>query len=180
MPSKSKATKKTSGGQLGNQNARKWTKLDALIVGRKLYDWTRAKADKGARIFIDEFFYRENEYPIGIDDMLKDADHLPVDHEVGLKKYGIEKKDLAKFLKKHGVTEHDSFTDLYKRALKNQELKLRMGGLGKANTTMAIFCLKNNHGYADRVDHTTKGNEMQNTIKIEHVDYSNDPRMKEE
>lgn len=49
-----------------------------------------------------------------------------------------------------------SFCDLIKKAKKMQETKIvKWAAVNKLNPAISIFCLKNNHGYTDRVDHTT-------------------------
>lgn len=53
--------------------------------------------------------------------------------------------------------------DIVKNRLVNQGLD------GDANTTMAIFILKNNHDMKDRVDHTTDNKPVNTTMQIEVV-----------
>lgn len=54
---------------------------------------------------------------------------------------------------------YKSFSVLIKKAKKIQETKIRLGYLGSNNTALAIFCLKNNHGYRDKreVEHEVNG-----------------------
>ena len=114
------------GGQPDNKNAEKWDEDEALQLGNNILSWIREKG--GARIFLSQYLYIENDYPANIISSLS-------------KKF-------------------DSFSELIKKAKKIQETKLRLGGLGKANTAMAVFCLKNNHGYKDRQDITTDNEKL--------------------
>ena len=79
-------------------------------------------------------------------------------------------KDTINYLSK----KFKSFSDLIKKAADIQEVKLRKWGTaGKLNPTMAIFCLKNNHGYTDKVDHTSKGQKINQKYEIEIIDNQN-------
>lgn len=145
--------KRKEGGQPRNQNARVWTKEKADKIGRDLLNWI-SEGYEGTtrefqqRMFLDQYFY--------------------------LEKKGFP-SDVVERLKK---TKSDVFNDCLNKAKEIQSIKLRMGGLGKANTAMAIFCLINNHNYSNKFDHTTKGEKMDNKIMIEHkYDFTNDERM---
>ena len=62
-----------------------------------------------------------------------------------------------------------SFGDLIKKAKEIQEDKLAFYALTKnINTAMAIFLLKNNHGYKDRQEHSHDVN-IPSSITYEHV-----------
>ena len=58
-----------------------------------------------------------------------------------------------------------SFSELIKMAKVMQEVKLQRHGRG-LGSAMAIFSLKNNHGFRDKVDHTTNDKEITSEITV--------------
>lgn len=114
----------------------KWTEEQALIVGKNLIDWLKAKDDEGedkGNIFFEEFLIIENDY-------------YPT---------------LIAYLT-HKFT---SFSNLIDKAKKIQELKLQKYGVGdRLNATMTKFVLTNQHGWTEKVDNTTKGEQINQVV----------------
>ena len=63
------------------------------------------------------------------------------------------------------VRKFPSFAELIKSAKKIQEIKLQRYGRG-LGAAMAIFSLKNNHGFRDKVDHTTNDKDITSEITV--------------
>lgn len=68
--------------------------------------------------------------------------------------HGITIDHLSKYTKKY-----DSFCGLIKKAKEYQEIKL-MKHSKRIGMPMAIFCLKANHGYKDKIDITTNDKDI--------------------
>lgn len=61
---------------------------------------------------------------------------------------------------------HPSFSESYKKAKGLQEHMLQESGLtNKFNPTITIFCLKNNHGWKDKVE---VSGDKENPVAVEH------------
>lgn len=117
--------KKKHGGQPGNRNAEKWTEEKALQLAYDLIDWLNEKDEEGNDK--GNIFYE---------------DFLCIENDLY--------EDVIGYL----CRKFNSFLDLIKRAKKIQELKLMKFGIAdRLQPTMTIFCLKNLHGWNDRLVH---------------------------
>jgi len=158
---------KNEGGQPGNNNARKWWKLDGLIIGYKLLEWMRKKSYTD--LYMEEFFYMDNDYPINVETKLMDADETELYNRKTMDKYGFKtQKSVKEFFEKNDMSLEESFSTLYSKALKIQEMKLKKGAsIKKLDSGTVKFILMNCHGWVDRQDNTTKGEKIDNMIQVE-------------
>ena len=80
------------GGQPGNKNAQKHTEEDALRAGNGLLEWISQKNDN---IFLEEYFYIQNNYPCDFVKNMKKR--FPSFAELIKKALDIQKFKLQKF-----------------------------------------------------------------------------------
>lgn len=131
------------GGKAGNKNAEKWTEQKALDIAHGLIIWLNKKPTIRKRNIskINLFI----------------IDYLA---ENGFAKELI--RDLSK--------KYKSFYKLIQKAKTIQEAKLlKYSIVGKLNTRITEFCLKNHHNYKDRQDITSDDEKIDNKIQVEIV-----------
>ena len=94
-------------------------------------------------------------------------DWLAVDENFWVKEYLVN-NDLNDTLTNYLSHKYDSFSSLLEKAFSIQEKKLVSNGLkNKWNNAMAIFVLKNKHGYKDKT-------EVDSNVKVEYDGFLND------
>jgi len=129
------------GGKIGNKNAEKWTEKKALKLGNDLIDWLNLPPkinDDGNLISVNIFMIEF-----------------------------LTKNGFSKELTSDLANKFDSFSDLLKRAKEIQEAKIvKYSIMNKINTTMSIFCLKNNHGWKDTKQLEVKQEELSPKEKL--------------
>ena len=96
----------------------------------------------------------------GLIEWLKEKSTNVFVDEYLLYEHDFDPGNLSRYTKKH-----DSFEELIKKAKSIQELKLRKYA-SKMSVPMAIFCLKNNHGYKDKQDITTNDENLHVPVEI--------------
>jgi hypothetical protein len=120
------------GAHIGNKYAEKWTEELSLKTANELIDWIQQPV---------EFFYDEKGNPTKI---LKANLYF---------KYFLVQRDLYGDLIDDLCDKFPKFLELIKKAKTLQETKLNeLATMGLLNPAMTIFCLKNHHGYKDKIE----------------------------
>ena len=107
------------------------------------------------QVMVDSYFEQcDDDKPLTVVGL---AVHLGISRET-LNVYATGEFDHQKREFDTGDNEGDGYSDILKRAKDMIEQdKLEKALIGKYNTAVSIFDLKNNHGYTDKIENSHKG-----------------------